>query len=251
MTGPEISMPEPELAAADPVAWYERRLTEEVINGEPELGLLPLLVRRGSVALDVGANLGFYAHAMARHAGRVEAFEPNPPVAAAAARMLAGRAEVRQLAASSSAGPRRFRVPLAEDGAALHFAGNLGDAHGQFTQHHEYEVQAVTLDSFGYQDVSLIKVDAEGHELDVLLGARQLLAACRPTLVVELLAGTHADPAAEMARICAGFGYEAYVFHANALHPAAPVLQALGSNTTWGSAWQTRNMVFVPGESAC
>ena len=32
-----------------------------------------------------------------------------------------------------------------------------------------------------------------------------------------------------------------------ALHPAAGVLQALGSNTTWGSPYQTRNMLFIPG----
>ena len=247
MTEPSLAMPEADLAATDPAAWYERRLVEEIGDGETELGLLPLLVRRGSLALDVGANLGIYAFAMARYAGRVEAFEPNPQVAAQAVRMLGGRAVLHQLAASSAAGPRYFRVPLAEDGAPLHFSGNLGDAHGQFIRHQEYQVQAVTLDSFGYTDVSVLKVDAEGHELDVLLGARALLAASRPTLVVELLSGTHADPGANMQQICTTFGYEAFVFHANALHPAAGVLQALGSNTTWGSPYQTRNMLFIPG----
>ncbi len=244
-----ILMPEAELAAADPAAWYENRLVEEIVNGETELGLLPALVARGSLALDVGANLGIYAYALAKWAARVEAFEPNPAVAALARRMLGTRATLHELAASSSSGQRRFRVPLSEQGEALHFGGNLDGTHAQFPNQLEYLVQAVELDSFGYGDVSLIKVDAEGHELDVLLGARRLIASCRPYLILELLSGTHADPGAEMERICSRFNYEAFVFHANALHPAAEVLRVLNTNTTWGSAYQTRNMLFVPARA--
>lgn len=241
-----ITLPEPELAAADPAAWYARRIAEELRDGETELGLLPALVRRGSRAVDVGANLGIYACALAQWAGRVEAFEPNPGVAALARRMLGGRATLHEAAASTASGTARFRVPLAEDGMVLHFAGNLHSAHGQYTRHQEHEVRLVTLDSFGWDDVSFIKVDAEGHEYAVLAGARATLARCRPFLVVELLSGTHADPGAEMRRICAEFGYQAFVFHADTLHPAAAVLAEINGNTTWGTAYRTRNMVFVP-----
>jgi FkbM family methyltransferase len=241
-----ITLPEPELAARDSAAWYARRVAEEIEDGEPELGLLPILVRPGSLALDVGANLGIYAFALAQRAGRVEAFEPNPAVAAIAGRMLGSHATVRVQAASDEAGGRVFRVPLSASGDVLHFSGNLGGAHDQFSRHQEYQVEAVTLDSFGYQDVSLLKVDAEGHEREVLLGARDLLRRCRPFLIVELLSGTHADPAAEMAFIRDQFGYQAFVLHGSRLVEAAEVLRDLPGNSTWGTAYRTRNMLFVP-----
>ena len=43
-----------------PSVYYRRRIAEEVDAGEPELDLLPELVRRGSTAVDVGANQGFF-----------------------------------------------------------------------------------------------------------------------------------------------------------------------------------------------
>ena len=58
-----------------PSVYYRRRIAEEVDAGEPELDLLPELVRRGSTAVDVGANQGFFSFALAQHAAQVVAFE--------------------------------------------------------------------------------------------------------------------------------------------------------------------------------
>ena len=84
-----------------PSVYYRRRLAEE--TGEPELARLPELMPRGGVALDVGANQGFFAYALAEVADRVLAFEPNPDYALFSRIMLRGKAEVRQPYRSSSA----------------------------------------------------------------------------------------------------------------------------------------------------
>ena len=68
-------------ALTDPARWYQRRLAAERDGGEPELGLLPLLIPARATALDVGANLGVFAFAMSQWAARVEAFEPHPELA--------------------------------------------------------------------------------------------------------------------------------------------------------------------------
>ena len=60
---------------------YRKRIAEEVRGGEPELALLTELMPRGGTAVDVGANEGFYAYALADIADRVVAFEPNPDYA--------------------------------------------------------------------------------------------------------------------------------------------------------------------------
>src|SRR5271169_3786657 len=81
-----------------PSRFYRRRIAEEARSGEPELAVLPELVPRGGTAIDVGANQGVYAYALAGIADRVVAFEPNPDYAFFARWMLRGRAQVFQFA---------------------------------------------------------------------------------------------------------------------------------------------------------
>ncbi len=46
-----------------------------------------------------------------------------------------------------------------------------------------------SLDSFGFERVSLVKIDVEGLEDDVLAGAAQTIRRNRPTMVVEIMGG--------------------------------------------------------------
>lgn len=229
-----------------PSLFYRRRIAEELRTGEPELAHLPEIFAGGGTAVDVGANQGFYAYAMADVADRVVAFEPNPDYAMFARWMLRGRAEVHECAISDEPGRATFHVPVADDGMVMHFAGNLKQAHTDFRNERTYEVEVRTLDSFGLADVRFIKVDVEGSEQEVLDGARATIARDRPVLLLELLAGTYADPGADTAAICEGFGYDAFIVRNGEKIPALPVIAALGKNTTWGTEYDTRNVLFLP-----
>lgn len=46
-------------------------------------------------------------------------------------------------------------------------------------------VQQKTLDSFNLKDIDFIKLDVEGHELKVLVGAKSLIEKYSPTIVIE------------------------------------------------------------------
>jgi len=67
-----------------PRAWFRVKFLKYKFfkRGEPEIRLGRHLVEPGSTALDVGCSIGIYAAEMARHAGKVIAFEANPSVAA-------------------------------------------------------------------------------------------------------------------------------------------------------------------------
>jgi len=229
-----------------PSLFYRRRIAEETRLGEPELAMLPELFERGGTAVDVGANQGFYAFALSRLADRVVAFEPNPDYARFARWMLRGRAEVHEVALSDTAGRATFHVPLSDDGTALHFAGNLKQSHTQFQNEQTYQVEVRTLDSFKLTDVRFIKIDVEGSEREVLDGARATIARDRPVLLLELLSGTHADPGAETEKICESFGYDPYIVLRRHRLAAMPIIESLGKNTTWGTEYETRNVLFLP-----
>ncbi len=233
-------------AVADPAQWYQRRLAGERDSGEPELGILPLLVPAGATVLDVGANLGLFAFAMSQWAAHVHGFEPHPELAAFAQRMLAGCAQIHAMAVSDYVGHGRFRVPYTDADEVLHFAGNLCSSHSQCERYDEYDVDVVTLDSLNFVGVRFIKIDVEGAELQVLAGAKALIACDRPILLVELLAGTYADPAGAVEAIAATYNYDPFILHAGCLEPARQIIAGLNSNSTWGSIYRTRNVLFRP-----
>jgi FkbM family methyltransferase len=235
------------LAMLLPPPWfYRRRIAEEARTGEPELLVLDRLMRRGGTAVDIGANQGVFAFALSRLAERVVCFEPNPDYARFARWMLRGRAEVHALALSDKPGRGTFYVPHADDGMVLHLAGSLKRTHTQFKTMASYEVEIGTLDAFGLTDLTFIKADVEGSEREVLEGARQTIARERPAILLELLSGTHADPGALTAEICASFGYEAFIVqHGNKI-AAVPAIAALGKNTSWGTEIESRNVLFLP-----
>jgi hypothetical protein len=54
-----------------PSVFYRQRIAQEARTGEPELAVPAELVPRGGIAVDVGANVGFFAYALADIADRV------------------------------------------------------------------------------------------------------------------------------------------------------------------------------------
>jgi FkbM family methyltransferase len=229
-----------------PPLFYRRRIAAETRSGEPELAMLAKLVPRGGTAVDVGANQGLFSYALSYIADRVVAFEPNPDYASFARWMLRGRAEVHQLALSDASGRGTLYVPLSDDGMVLHFAGSLQRTHSQFRSMETHDVDIRTLDGFGLVGVHFIKADVEGNEREVLDGARTTIARDRPTILLELLSGTHADPAASTAAICECFGYDAFIVQRGEAITALPAIAALGKNTSWGTDIESRNVLFVP-----
>jgi FkbM family methyltransferase len=234
------------LMLVPPSIYYRRRIENEIRTGEPELAILAELMPNGGTAIDVGANQGFFAFALSEVADRVVSFEANPDYARFAKWMLRGRAEVHEVAISDQPGRATFYVPLSDDGMVLHFAGNLKQTHSQFKNQKTYDVELRTLDSFAISNVRFIKVDVEGSEREVLDGAKGIIARDRPGLLLELLSGTHADPASYASDICETFGYDAFVVQHGRKLPGLPTIAALGKNTSWGTEIETRNVLFLP-----
>src|SRR5262249_32531881 len=118
--------------------------------------------------------------------------------------------------------------------------------HTQFANMQTFEVEIRTLDEFALKDVRFIKADVEGSEREVLDGARETIGRDRPVILLELLAGTHADPGGYTAAICESFGYEAVIIQRGEKIPALPAIAALGKNTSWGTDIESRNVLFLP-----
>ncbi len=154
------------------------------------------LVRNGATVLDVGANIGAHTLHLARlvgEKGRVIAFEPTDfAIAKLRANLhenpeLEKRVELHQtflVARSGATADAAVASSWPVDGTAADDA-RMGSRAMKVSG-----ASATTLDSVmaasGDPDVRLIKMDVDGHELDVLEGARVLIERRRPILVMEL-----------------------------------------------------------------
>jgi FkbM family methyltransferase len=170
---------------------------------EPELELLPLAVRPGETAIDIGANFGLYAYHLSRvvgPAGQVYSFEPIPFTARTFRLVQRGLGFVNNVelvakGCGEKAGEVSFTVPVMDTGAISAGLVHMGrnDERPGKEKHASYATrpiscEVVTIDEYlGLaRDVSLIKCDIEGADLYAMRGARETLEQHKPTVIIEI-----------------------------------------------------------------
>lgn len=138
-----------------------------------ELDFLRAHTPAGGVFVDVGANVGTYALALAHHVGsggKVIAIEPHPVTHARLAfnTTASGYAQVRLVAAA--AGPADGELMIETDGQNLGASHVVsGQASGKAFKVPSLRLQRI-LEEAGIAHVDTLKIDVEGFEDRVLTG---------------------------------------------------------------------------------
>lgn len=179
--------------------------------------------RRGG-AVDVGAHFGLLSVPLARRFDWVRSFEPNGFNASLlrANAVLNGHSNITcyeealfSHEARVSLAPddkQEIPVPLTEEGELdIRAAANLGAYSFHPGEAGLYPRDARALDSFNLQDLAFLKIDTQGADGEVLMGAMQTIARCRPWVVFEWEEHLSAGFSVSFAEIEARFadlGYE-------------------------------------------
>jgi FkbM family methyltransferase len=138
-----------------------------------ELDFLRAHTPVGGVFVDVGANVGTYALALARHAGesgKVIAIEPHPVTHARLAfnSHASGYVNVVLVAAASGAADGELLIETDGDNlGASHIVS--GESSGRAIRVPSWRLQRI-LDDAGADHVDALKIDVEGYEDRVLTG---------------------------------------------------------------------------------
>jgi FkbM family methyltransferase len=197
---------------------WTRRVRWRLAPQEPEAPTVRRILRctRG-LAIDVGANYGFYTSLMAACADEVVAFEANPAIAGYLARVSPGNVRVENLALSNDKGIVRLRIPEVSGSQSPGMAtvSTRNDfATEKVTGFAFVDVAATTLDHYvadrRIEAISFLKIDVEGHESEVLDGAWQSITRFMPVMLVESEYRHGADVEALVERL-RRIGYEAFI----------------------------------------
>jgi FkbM family methyltransferase len=146
--------------------------------------------------IDVGANAGQSALCMAmlRPDARIISFEANAdnlPDLAFVQRILGARYSYHHIGLSDRNGSAVLKVPVigrtpvpGESSLLEEFDSDIEDRIGTITKVVKHEVNLGTFDSFRLRP-AFVKIDVQGHELEVVQGMVTTLTACRPVLLLE------------------------------------------------------------------
>ena len=176
---------------------------------EKEIGFLGAFLKPGMQAIDIGANYGVYTLTMAGilgPAGTLWAFEPTSTTAACLGDSLTenrfGNVTLVQAALSDRVGTATLGLnPNSE-------LNSLSVTPGAESE----EVPVMTLDGcmaeFGWRHMDFIKLDAEGHEDNILRGGQSFLDAFWPLIMFEFKNGAEVN--LSLIESFAGLGYSSY-----------------------------------------
>jgi FkbM family methyltransferase len=200
-------------ALAPRLFWRRRyRILQRLGQSRADVRLVASLCDPGRVSLDIGADVGEFTIAMLASSRSVVAFEPRPAQARDLAAMFAAvgaPVRVEAVALSDQPGVTTMRVVQSDPGRSTIDAANaLSDSGEDAVQSIEVEVKR--LDDLRLDDVGLVKIDVEGHELAVLRGAADTLARNRPAVLVEAEERHHRGAVAAITELLTGLGYHGY-----------------------------------------
>lgn len=235
------------------------RILQRLGESRSDVQLAVSLCDPNRVSLDIGADVGEFSIAMLASSRSVIAFEPRPAQARDLVSMFKAAAvpvRVEAVALSDKPGVAAMRIVESEAGRSTIDSDNvLSDVNDGRV--HSLDVPVKRLDDLQLDDVGMIKLDVEGHEIAVLRGASDTLIRNRPAVLVEAEERHHPNAVAEITELLTGLGYAGYFEIGQARLPVGKFdpgkhqnpMNAARQDDGWAAhGVYVNNFVFAPGD---
>jgi FkbM family methyltransferase len=203
------------------------------LSEEPDLLAAQQFFKEGSVALDIGANIGLYSKYLSEaigDKGKVVCVEPMPRtfdiLSNNIAKLRLNNVTPVHAAVSSTPGRVTMELPANDWGGVNYYRAHIAE-NADSTSSNSFSIDSITLDSLiesqglEFDRVSFVKVDVEGFELDCLKGSSELLNKGNAVWLVEVAGSldNEGSPASELAALFAAQGYHPFINESGTLRP--------------------------------
>lgn len=167
----------------------QMKLEQDGILGNDIDGVLLVHLKPSDTFFDVGANIGRISGLVSGTVDKTIAFEPNPTHAAQLRRRLSEKFIVIEEALSNKIEKSEFFLDVRPgDGSLASSLMVLSDLH-ESGMVRKILVDTNTLDNYVAQSGNVptfIKIDVEGHEPEVIEGAKETIKRYKPKILFEM-----------------------------------------------------------------
>ena len=207
---------------------YVRKLRSVSESTELDFRVIRHLVDHGDHVIDLGANIGVYTKYLSELVGtegHVYSVEPVPltfEILCSNIRKLRLRnVELIKYAISDVNGYVTMEIPLYKSGGEYYYGARVVDENANHSLR-QVIVKSKTIDSLFSElpcDISFIKCDVEGHEINCVKGSNNIIKNSKPAWLIEI----SGDPddltstANETFKLLSEKGYDAYWFDGRSL----------------------------------
>jgi len=164
---------------------------------EPEIFIINQLIDDGTDSIDIGVYRGVHSYEMSKYSKTVHSFEPNPVIFYELQKYLPkiiNNINLYNYALSEKEEKKILRIPIRNSDSDKsnyeeYYKMGLATIHDKniFDNYDEFEIHCKKLDEFNFENkVSFIKIDVEGHEIEVLNGSKELIKNFKPNLMIEI-----------------------------------------------------------------
>ncbi len=150
---------------------------------ESEMFIVKDLCLKKRNAIDIGANIGLFTYFFSKHFEKVISFEPLNEVTSKLIESNLINVELKKYALSDKNSSSKIYIPKIDGEEFVHSRASL---RVQTHKSKEQRVETRRLDDFEFVDVDLIKIDVEGHEMEVIIGGQKTIKKFMPIMLIEL-----------------------------------------------------------------
>ena len=199
-----------------------KRLVRAINNSyEKELFFIDRFSDKSKDALDIGVYRGVYSFKLSKNFKKVHAFEPNIllfPYLNKNLKKIIKNIELYNIALSDKKGNTELKLPIRTNSI---FKDNIEELYQlgaasmhpnkEFKEFKKLQVKMDRLDNITIDnDIGFIKIDVEGHELEVINGAMQTIQKNKPILLVEIESRHSKRSVEETIKHISNLGYDCF-----------------------------------------
>ncbi len=205
----------------------KKRLKRAIRKGyEKELKIIDKFADKSKDAIDIGVYRGVYSYKLSHNFKNIHSFEPNPllfPYLEKNLKKILKNVNLYNLALSDKSGEAELKLPIRSKSI---FKDNIEELYklGAATMHPnnniiEYEkfsIKTAKLDDIKIENkIGFIKIDVEGHEKNVLIGAESSIKKNKPVMIIEIEERHTKKPIIETINFIKKFDYNCYYLSEN------------------------------------
>ena len=207
----------------------KRRLERSIKNkDENEIDLLKRFIKPGTDSIDVGVYRGVYSYEMSKYSKKVHSFEPNPLIFKYINKNLkkiSNNIDLYNFALSNENKVSNLRIPIRDkkmnkENYEEHYLMGRATVHelNNFQDYEKFEITLKKIDDFNFDnEISFMKIDVEGHEIEVIEGGKLFIKKNKPVLLVEIEERHSKKNIHHSIDYINGLGYNSYFYDENNL----------------------------------